>query len=227
MSINIFLPCRKGSERIPNKNTKDFAGVKGGLLKIKLEQLIKVSTVESIVVSSNDDVVLDFAEKYADSRIKIDERPDYLGSSSTSTDDLIEYVPTIIPDGHILWTHVTSPFLNESGYEAIINRYFQALSEGYDSLMTVKELRGFIWNKNGPISYDRKIEKWPRTQTIEPLYEIDSSVFINSVEQYRTMNDRVGLRPSMYVQDAESSIDIDWPEDFIFAEEMWKRKHKI
>lgn len=33
MSVHVFLPCRKGSERIPNKNTKDFAGVKGGLLK--------------------------------------------------------------------------------------------------------------------------------------------------------------------------------------------------
>lgn len=227
MSIHVFLPCRKGSERIPNKNIKDFSGIKGGLLKIKLEQLLNVSTLDSIVVSSNDEKVLDFAFKYCtDSRVRIDERPDYLGESGTSTDDLIKYVPTIIPTGHILWTHVTSPFLNELGYEAIIRQYYQALSNGYDSLMTVKELRGFIWNKSAPISYDRNAEKWPRTQTIEPLYEIDSAVFLNSAEQYISMNDRIGLKPSMYIQDAESSIDIDWPEDFLFAELYWKAKGK-
>ncbi len=226
MSVHVFLPCRKGSERIPNKNTKDFAGVKGGLLKIKLDQLINITHLDSIVVSSNDDFVLDFASTYKDSRIRIDERPEHLGASSTSTDDLIRYVPSIITTGHVLWTHVTSPFLDESGYSAIIKQYNQALTEGYDSLMTVKELRGFIWNKDKPISYDRNIEKWPRTQTIEPLYEIDSSVFLNSVENYKKLNDRIGLKPSMYIQDAESSIDIDWPEDFTFAESMWLQKNK-
>ena len=221
MSMHVFLPCRKGSERIPNKNTKDFAGVKGGLLKIKLDQLINVSAVESITVSSNDYMVLDFANKYNDSRIRIDERPEHLGNSSTSTDDLIKYVPTIIPEGHVLWTHVTSPFLNEIGYESIIKRYYQDLKNGYDSLMTVKELRGFIWNKDQPISYNRNIEKWPRTQTIESLYEVDSAVFVNSVDQYRAMSDRIGSKPSMYIQDVKSSIDIDWPEDFSYAESVW------
>ena len=33
--ITAFLPCRKGSQRIPDKNVKPFAGIEGGLLKIK------------------------------------------------------------------------------------------------------------------------------------------------------------------------------------------------
>ncbi|TON32706.1 acylneuraminate cytidylyltransferase, partial [Vibrio parahaemolyticus] len=40
---------------------------------------------------------------------------------------------------------------------------------------------------------------------------------------YKKLDDRIGLKPSMYIQDAESSIDIDWPEDFTFAEVMWKK----
>ena len=224
MLMTVFLPCRRGSERIPNKNTKDFAGVKGGLLKIKLDQLTRLSTVDSIVVSSNDEIVLDFATTYTDSRIFIDERPEHLGSSSTSTDELIKYVPSIITTGHVLWTHVTSPFLDEFGYEAIIQQYIEALTQGFDSLMTVKELKGFIWNKDKPLSYDRNIEKWPRTQSIQPLYEIDSSVFLSSIEQYISLNDRIGLKPSKFIQDAESSIDIDCPHDFTYAESTWKAK---
>ncbi|MFH4530046.1 acylneuraminate cytidylyltransferase family protein [Vibrio diabolicus] len=224
MSIHVFLPCRKGSQRIPNKNTKNFAGIDGGLLRIKLEQLINVRSVETIVVSSNDEIVLDFVNKYKNNKIVIDERPDYLGSSTTSTDELIKYVPNVIAEGHVLWTHVTSPFLSESGYEKIIRKYHLSLDEGYDSLMTVKELRGFIWNEKEPLNYDRNVEKWPRTQTIESLYEIDSAVFINSVKNYKANGDRIGSRPFMYVQNDECSIDIDWPEDFRFAEYVWKRK---
>ena len=43
---------RAGSERVPNKNTKTFSGVKGGLCKIKLEQLINCSLIDSILVST-------------------------------------------------------------------------------------------------------------------------------------------------------------------------------
>ncbi|MBQ4677644.1 acylneuraminate cytidylyltransferase family protein [Aeromonas hydrophila] len=224
MSIHVFLPCRKGSERIPNKNTKDFSGIKGGLLKIKLDQLINTHGVDSIIVSSNDAVVLEFADKYHDSRIRIDERPEHLGSSTTSTDDLIKYVPSIIPSGHVLWTHVTSPFFDACDYDDIIKCYHEGLSNGFDSLMTVKELRGFIWNKTRAISYDRDFEKWPRTQTIEPLYEINSAVFLNGIDQYKSMSDRIGLKPIMYISDGIKSMDIDWPDDFLFAEFMWQQK---
>ena len=56
--MTIFLPCRLGSERIPQKNTKTFAGVKGGLLKVKLSTLLKVPAIDSIVVSTNDTEVI-------------------------------------------------------------------------------------------------------------------------------------------------------------------------
>ena len=31
--IAFFLPTRKGSERVRNKNTRPFAGIEGGLIK--------------------------------------------------------------------------------------------------------------------------------------------------------------------------------------------------
>ena len=41
-SIAVFLPVRKGSKRVENKNTKPFAGFQNGLLELKLKQLIKI-----------------------------------------------------------------------------------------------------------------------------------------------------------------------------------------
>lgn len=52
--VTFFLPTRKGSERVKNKNTRTFAGIEGGILKIKIGQLLQVERVSSIVISTND-----------------------------------------------------------------------------------------------------------------------------------------------------------------------------
>ena len=221
--ITAFLPCRKGSQRIPNKNIKNFAGIEGGLLKIKIDQLLQCKKVDRIVVSSNDTRVLDYANILKNEKLIIDHRPDHLGSSDTTTDSLISYVANLVDTGHILWTHVTSPFMNSHDYDNLISTYFESLDKEYDSLMTVLKLQGFIWDKNGPISYTRNELKWPMTQNIEPLYEIDSGAFISSVSNYIAYQDRIGKKPFLYEQDKMKSIDIDWPEDFSFAEILWQR----
>lgn len=154
--ITVFLPCRAGSQRIPQKNTKKFAQIEGGLLAIKLEQLLKVPEVSKIVLSTNDYEVIRVAKTISE-EIVIDIRPENLASSETSTDELIQYVPNIIQTEHILWTHVTSPFLNENFYSQIIEKYLSELKLGnFDSLMTVNKIQTFLWTHEGSFNYDRE-----------------------------------------------------------------------
>ena len=127
--VNVFLPMRAGSERVPNKNTKTFSGIKGGLCKIKLEQLIKCNLIDTILVSTNDPEVVKIANIFNSKKIRVLIRPNKLASSSTSTDDLIKYVPEVMPDGHILWTHVTSPFITAEIYDQIIEKYLDVIEE--------------------------------------------------------------------------------------------------
>lgn len=218
----VFLPCRKGSQRVPNKNTRPFAGVEGGLLRIKLEQLLACMKIDKIYLSSDDEVVLNIGREMNDDRIVIDRRPDYLCQSSTSTDDVVKYVPELIKeDATIIWTHVTSPFLKAETYDVIIETYYKN-QPMYDSLMSVNELRTFIWDKNGAVNYNRKIEKWPRTQTLESWYEINSGVFIADRSVYTQLHDRVGKHVFPYPTTKMESLDIDWPEDFEMAELLYK-----
>ena len=219
--ITAFLPCRKGSQRIPDKNIKKFGGIEGGLLSIKLKQLLDCPQIDEVIVSSNDIRILTFAEKLKNAKLKLDERPEHLGTSDTSTDDLIKYVPSIILEGDVLWTHVTSPFICASSYSSFIAQYIESLNNGFDSLMTVKELKGFIWSNDGPLNYQRETEKWPRTQTVQSLYEIDSGAFISSIENYNLFEDRIGSKPFKYTQDDIKSLDIDWPKDFDLAERIF------
>lgn len=224
MKISVFLPCRAGSERVPHKNTRTFADVEGGLLKIKLQQLVACNAIDSIVLSTNDEEVIQLAETVSSDKIRIDRRPEHLATSSTSTDDLVKYVPTIITEGAVLWTHVTSPFIDGKIYEEAIDAYKNALSKGdHDSLMSVTALRTFIWNKEGAVNYDRNKEKWPRTQTIEPLYEINSGIFLADIDIYRNLEDRIGKKPFLFENNDIDSFDIDWEEDFFIAEAIYKK----
>jgi CMP-N-acetylneuraminic acid synthetase len=40
--IAFFLPTRKGSERVKNKNTRPFADIEGGLVENKIKQKIEI-----------------------------------------------------------------------------------------------------------------------------------------------------------------------------------------
>lgn len=223
--ITVFLPCRAGSVRIPEKNTKTFAGVEGGLLHIKLKQLIKTKNIDKVVLSTNDPKVIKIASEIESKKIHIDHRAEKLSTSSTSTDDLIAYVPSIIDDEHILWTHVTSPFISDKTYEKAINKYYSILSETqFDSLMSVNKIQTFIWNENAPINYDRAKEKWPRTQTLPSLFEINSGFFLSSRKNYIQYKDRIGKRPFLYETKHYESFDIDWPQDLLLAEYIYKTK---
>ena len=218
--ISVFLPCRKGSERVPRKNIKPFSEIDGGLIELKLQQLLACDLISKIFLSTNDEEILRVAEKFDDQRLKIHVREERLCESSTSTDDLVVHARELIGEGHILWTHVTSPFVNAEVYRSIIEEYFSSLKAGYDSLMTVTAVRAFLWNDDSPINYDRRLEKWPRTQTIPPVNEVNSAAFISSAENYFKFNDRIGNKPCLFSLDRITAHDIDWPEDFVVAEAL-------
>lgn len=225
--VTAFLPCRKGSQRIPDKNTKPFSRYPGGLLELKLTQLFRCKNIKEVILSTNDERVIrvgeDIASKFAYKELVIDIRPDSLSSSSASTDDVIKYVSQKLDFEHILWTHVTSPFLTSHDYDKCIEQYAKACSIGYDSLMTVQSHQSFYWNENEPINYDRNVEKWPRTQTIKKIYEVDSGAFIASKKMYLACGDRIGNKPYLLDLKKKYNIDIDWPEQFELAEILFNR----
>lgn len=222
-SVAFFLPTRKGSERVKNKNTRPFACIQGGLIENKLSQLIQSTQLDEIIISSNDEECMEIASRYAekDSRIRIIPRPDVLCLSSTNLQDLIKYVPTITTAKHILWGHVTTPLVDAKIYDAAIETYLEYLRHGYDSLIGVSELKNFILNQEGQIINNSTNLPWPRTQDLSPLYEINHSIFLTSREIYLSQQNRVGNKPYLYSMNKLHSYDIDWPEDFVIAELLY------
>jgi CMP-N-acetylneuraminic acid synthetase len=220
MSFIAFVPCRIGSERIANKNVRDFAGHKDGLLGIKLRQLAKCEALDEIIVSTNDpkvaEIVMAFSQN--DKRFLIDERPDHLGRSSTSMTDFIQYIANLRQTGTCVWTHVTSPFIASSHYNRGILAYQESALKGHDGLVSVTKLQKFLWSKGKPLNYDNRIEKWPRSQDLDPVFEINHAIYMMDFETMRKFGDRIGDRPFFFEMDEVEALDIDWPEQFELLE---------
>ncbi|GGW87186.1 acylneuraminate cytidylyltransferase family protein [Salegentibacter mishustinae] len=228
MSIAVFLPTREGSRRVPHKNTRPFSDIPGGLLELKLRQLRNLK-VDEIILSTDDVKSIEIAEKFEmKARLKIDKRPAYLAHSDTDLSDLISYVGKLTNCDHILWTHATSPFINREIYHQAIDKYFDVLKKGYDSLATAKIFKTFLWDpeKNDLINRATEDKKWPATQDLKKLYEINSAIFLAPRELYLTIKNRIGNSPYILELNDFQSLDIDWVEDFEIAEAVYERFYK-
>ncbi|MGM0933350.1 MAG: cytidylyltransferase domain-containing protein [Bacteroidota bacterium] len=225
MSVAIFLPVRKGSDRVPDKNNRKFADIEGGLLELKLQQLMKIGIVEEIIVSSNDkkslEVILEYQEK--DSRIIFSERPEHLGRSDTDLVDLIKHVPYLTNLEHILWTHCTSPFFDHRAYKQVIEKYVGFIRKGFDGLVTGRNYKDFLIDKqSGKLVNNNTQKAWPRTQDLADWFEINNAAFMTHRHNFELGN-RTGKKPFYMEMDKMSSFDIDYEEDFKIAEAMYDR----
>lgn len=228
--ICFFLPTRKGSQRVKSKNTRVFAGVEGGILEVKLRQLQKSRTISRVVLSTNDGLSMDIARALdpRGEKIQVVERPDHLCLDTTVLTDLIKYVPTIIPESHIIWGHTTTPFVDAVEYDRGIGLYFEKLQAGHDSLISVMPLQNFLLDAQGDVfNYDAGANRWPRTQDLPVLYEVNHAMFIAAREIYERDSNRVGQKPFLYEQDKIKSFDIDWEDDFLIAEAIYDKLFKL
>ncbi|NLS11052.1 3-deoxy-manno-octulosonate cytidylyltransferase [Nesterenkonia sp. MY13] len=228
--ITAVVPCRAGSERVKDKNTRPFAGFEGGLLELKLKQLVNVPEIDNIIVSTNDPVVMDFTRKFAettDKPITINERPDDLADSSTPMSKFIQYAAELQDEGIMMMTHVTHPLVTATTFSDLIAAWREAEEQGYDSLVTATRLHAFLWDAAAkPFNYDDSKEKWPRSQDIDPLFEINHAAYLMPFVRMREVGDRVGTNPRIFEMDQDVAMDIDWEHQFHLLEDIVTAKRQ-
>ena len=218
---SVYLPCRAGSERVRNKNTKPFH--KGrSLLQYKLDMLDQIEPISDICVSTNDAEVKRQISKSSYKKVYVFDRDESLCRSTTPTGALVTDMLNICASNFLIWTHVTSPLLSKATILECVKRF--ELEKDFDSLMTVNKIQNFLWMDGVPINYDREENKWPNTQTLNPVYEINSGLFIIGRDMAEQYQDRIGRKPYLFETIFPENIDIDWPEDFELAQELISRR---
>jgi CMP-N-acetylneuraminic acid synthetase len=222
--VTAIIPCRKGSQRILNKNTRPFGGFTHGLLELKLKQLDAVPEIDDIFVTTNDPAVIAIVENIRPALTKpilLDRRPDEYAADD-SLQELIGYLGNTVDTDVIAWTHVTSPLFAPSLYSAALAAYAQARqSQSADSLMAVDVAQTFAMRSGAWISHDATVNRWPRTQDLEKIFLVNSALFVIDKLLMAQLQDRVGRQPLLFETPSLHGFDIDWEDDFALGEKLY------
>lgn len=211
MKTVAFVPIRLNSKRVVGKNLK-MLGDKP-LMCYVLETLAKAKGVDEVYCyCSNEDVI-----KYLPEGVKFLKRPEFLDRDETLGKEIYEeFTKTVDADVYIL-AHTTSPFMKKETFENALDKI---VNEDYDSAFSAEKIQTFAWFKGKTLNYDLK--EIPRTQTIEPVYVETSAFFMFKRDVWKVHKQRIGFKPYMALVDKIEGVDIDWPEDFEFAEQLIK-----
>lgn len=86
----IVVPARGGSKRLPKKNVLDFDGKP--LISWTVEQALESAICENVIVSSDDDEIIELANTYANAGVYAQKRPGDISTDSASSADVLNYV---------------------------------------------------------------------------------------------------------------------------------------
>lgn len=209
MKTVAFVPIRLNSKRVVGKNLK-MLGDKPLLCYI-LDTLVKVKRIDEVYVyCSSEDVI-----PYLPEGVKFLKRPEFLDRDETLGKEIYEeFTKSVDADVYIL-AHTTSPFMK---VETVENALGKILDKNYDSAFSAEKIQTFVWYKGETLNYDLK--EIPRTQTIEPIYVETSAFFMFKRDIWKVHKQRIGFKPFIAEVDKIEGVDIDWPEDFAFAEKI-------
>ena len=209
MKVVAFVPIRLNSKRVVGKNLKMLGGKP--LMCYILDTLANIKKIDEGYVYCSQESI----KEYLPEGVKFLKRPEYLDRDETLGKEIYEeFTKTIDADIYIL-AHTTSPFMKQ---ETLENALDKIVNDGYDSTFSCEKIQTFTWYDGKPLNYDLK--EIPRTQTIEPIYVETSAFFMFKRDIWKVHKQRIGFKPYMAQVDKIEGVDIDWPEDFDFAEKI-------
>lgn len=216
MNIKALVAVRSGSQRVVNKNIRPFAG--SNLLRIKLEQLKRISDIKGVIVNSNDDEMLAIAREYGCETVK---RDAYYASNSVSMSDVYKNMAENCDCDIIAYINVTNPLLKDETIIKAIERFKENIGK-YDSLNSAHLIKEFMFKDNLPINYDLRHQ--PRSQDLPDIFALNFAINIISKKDMIECKNVVGYKPLIYGINEIEATDIDNQIDFDFAEFVYKRE---
>ena len=136
-SILIF-PIKQYSERVPGKNFTLVDGVP--LYQIMTMKALRTQAFDKVVIDTDSDEIWEWGRSNG---FEVIQRLPELATNEANGNSLLRYHVAMFPGYDYYWQgFVTAPFIKQS----TIGLLSVSLADHkYDSLMTVKTLRGHFW----------------------------------------------------------------------------------
>ena len=219
MKITALLPMKAHSERVQDKNIKNFCGKP--LYHAVLSTLLQSEYIDKVIINTDSEIIkVDALQNFE--RVRIIDRSKEIQGDFVSMNDIIAYDLKQTEGVHFLQTHSTNPLLRPQTINLAIETYFKNLNQ-FDSLFSVTRLQTRLYWKDGsPVNHNPN--KLLRTQDLPPVYEENSNCYIFSKKSFADADrSRIGLKPQMFEINKLEAVDIDGPEDWEIAEILYKR----
>ena len=215
-NITALVAVKGHSERVPKKNIRKFSN--SSLLEIKLQQLKSSNTFGEIIVSSESDEVL---SKVLPFDVSIHKRDPFYSTSKVPMSDVYVYLADQVNTDFIAWVPVTSPLVDEKIYRDAVNTFLTMNHDRYDSLLSVNEVQEYLYYNKKPVNFTR--DPWLRSQDLTGVCAINFAINIISKENMIKNRATMGEKPNFFNIPKKNAIDIDFMEDFILAELLFKQ----
>nr|WP_321226774.1 acylneuraminate cytidylyltransferase family protein [uncultured Psychroserpens sp.] len=217
----IVIPARGGSKGVPGKNIKLLNGKP--LIHYTIEAALGVFENQYIYVSTDSIAIKAVVEEIG---LKVPFlRPEYLATDTANSRDVLlhaleqfELVNHIEPDVIIL-LQPTSPFRNQNHIKEALKLY----SNDIDMVVSVKETSAnpyYVLFEEDDNKFLRKckLSNDTRRQDVPKVWELNGAIYI--INPTSIINQTVGdfKKVIKYPMSDISSIDIDTPLDWEFAE---------
>jgi CMP-N-acetylneuraminic acid synthetase len=216
--IMALVPMKGHSERVPDKNIRDFNGKP--LLYWVIAHLYQSEYISQVVVDTDSEIIAEKCRQYF-REIVIIERPAALQGDFVSMNQIIEHDLTFLKgDEFYLQTHATNPLLTFKTINRAVKVFMSNLANGYDSLFSVNRIQTRCYNIQGQ-GINHNPNELLRTQDLAPIYEENSNLYLFSRDSFGNSGKRIGKRPYLFEMNRYEAIDIDNEEDFKFAEYLY------
>jgi CMP-N-acetylneuraminic acid synthetase len=218
MKITALIPMKGHSERVPNKNMKDFNGKP--LYHYIAKTMLGSKYVTDIIINTDSDIIKEDVAKNFPS-IKTVDRPSELVGDFVSMNKIIQHDMIQAPSDLFVQTHSTNPLLKSETVDSAFSMLIDSKG-AYDSAFSVTKIQTRFYDKDCK-PYNHNPAELLRTQDLEPLFEENSNFFIFSKESFEEAGEaRIGKNPCMVEMDKIEALDIDEPSDFKIAEAIHK-----
>ncbi|MEM7086962.1 MAG: acylneuraminate cytidylyltransferase family protein [Bacteroidota bacterium] len=228
MKILGLIPARGGSKGIPNKNRKELGGKP--LLQYTIEAALGAKLLDAVVFSSEDTTLMNLAEQMG--ATVAFQRPQHLASDTAGSLEVVQHaLETLAERGNhydaVCLLQVTTPFRTSEDIDTAISTF---KSGGADSLISVQKVPHQFnphWVFEATNDYLRiatgETEIIKRRQDLPDAFIRDGAIYLTKSEVIMKQNSFFGTTISHMQLDEERAVNIDTPEDWTKAEEIYKK----
>ena len=180
----------------------------------KIDQLKKVKEISNIVVSSDSDLMLEMARSQGVTTHK--RAIEFCDEKTKTFGEVVAHICENVSGDDILWATCTAPLVFPKHYSEAIQLYYNAIEEGFDSLVSMEAFKRYLWDDNGPVNYELGKKHVP-SQQLPVLYFVTDGILLAPRKRMIEWNYFHGPNPYKYILDKRTSLDIDDGLDLVCA----------